>query len=69
MGGEDWADWMHALKAADVLTENACTVAYSYIGSKITYPIYYEGTIVLLNNIFTKQLMLYVKKVLMLLSL
>lgn len=45
MGGEDWADWMHALKAADVLTENACTVAYSYIGSKITYPIYYEGTI------------------------
>lgn len=45
MGGEDWADWMHALKDADVLTENACTVAYSYIGSKITYPIYYEGTI------------------------
>lgn len=45
MGGEDWADWMHALKAADVLTEDASTVAYSYIGSKITYPIYYEGTI------------------------
>lgn len=45
MGGEDWADWMHALKDADVLTEDACTVAYSYIGSKITYPIYYEGTI------------------------
>lgn len=45
MGGEDWADWMHALKAAGVLADNACTVAYSYIGSKITYPIYYEGTI------------------------
>ena len=45
MGGEDWADWMHALKVAGVLADNACTVAYSYIGSKITYPIYYEGTI------------------------
>ncbi len=45
MGGEDWADWMHALKDAGVLADNACTVAYSYIGSKITYPIYYEGTI------------------------
>lgn len=33
MGGEDWADWIDALKAADVLTENAVTVAYSYIGS------------------------------------
>lgn len=45
MGGEDWADWMHALKAAGVLADNALTVAYSYIGSKITYPIYYQGTI------------------------
>ena len=45
MGGEDWADWMHALKNAGVLADNAKTVAYSYIGSKITYPIYYEGTI------------------------
>ena len=30
MGGEDWADWIDALKAADVLTENAVTVAYSW---------------------------------------
>ena len=45
MGGEDWADWMHALKDADVLAPNALSIAYSYIGSKITYPIYYEGTI------------------------
>lgn len=45
MGGEDWADWMHALKDAGVLADDARTVAYSYIGSKITYPIYYKGTI------------------------
>lgn len=45
MGGEDWADWIHALHQAGVLAPNAKTVAYSYIGSKITYPIYYQGTI------------------------
>ncbi|HJG07438.1 MAG TPA: bifunctional NADH-specific enoyl-ACP reductase/trans-2-enoyl-CoA reductase, partial [Megamonas hypermegale] len=45
MGGEDWADWMHALKDAGVLAPNGLSIAYSYIGSKITYPIYYEGTI------------------------
>ena len=45
MGGEDWADWIDALKTADVLTENAVTVAYSYIGPELTYPIYYHGTI------------------------
>ncbi|HIR25215.1 MAG TPA: trans-2-enoyl-CoA reductase family protein [Candidatus Egerieimonas faecigallinarum] len=45
MGGEDWEDWMDTLSAAGVLSENAVTVAYSYIGPKLTYPIYYEGTI------------------------
>ena len=45
MGGEDWKDWIMALKDADVLAEDALTVAYSYIGPKLTYPIYYEGTI------------------------
>ena len=45
MGGEDWKLWMQALKDADVLSEDASTVAYSYIGSELTYPIYYEGTI------------------------
>lgn len=45
MGGEDWMDWMEALKAADVLEKDAVTVAYSYIGPKLTYPIYYDGTI------------------------
>lgn len=45
MGGEDWELWIDALKEADVLEENALTIAYSYIGPKLTYPIYYSGTI------------------------
>ena len=45
MGGEDWMDWMDALTNAGVLAENAVTVAYSYIGPELTYPIYTEGTI------------------------
>ena len=36
---------LQALKDADVLSEGASTVAYSYIGSELTYPIYFEGTI------------------------
>ncbi len=45
MGGEDWEAWIDALKAADVLEDNALTIAYSYIGPIITYPVYYEGSI------------------------
>jgi enoyl-[acyl-carrier protein] reductase/trans-2-enoyl-CoA reductase (NAD+) len=45
MGGEDWIDWMQALSDADVLADNVTTVAYSYIGPKITFPIYAEGSI------------------------
>lgn len=45
MGGEDWMDWMDALKEADVLEEQAITIAYSYIGPELTYPVYNNGTI------------------------
>ena len=45
MGGEDWMDWMDALKAADVLADDVVTVAYSYIGPELTYPVYNHGTI------------------------
>ncbi len=45
MGGEDWSDWMNALSDAGVLASECVTVAYSYIGPELTYPIYYNGTI------------------------
>lgn len=45
MGGEDWALWLDALAKADVLADNAKTVAFSYLGPEITWPIYWHGTI------------------------
>ena len=45
MGGEDWELWINALADADVLAEGVKTVAYSYIGPKLTWPIYTDGTI------------------------
>ena len=45
MGGEDWEMWINALKSADVLAENALTIAYSYIGPEITHPMYFNGSI------------------------
>ncbi len=45
MGGEDWQLWIDALRAADLLAAGVITVAYSYIGSSVTAPIYREGTI------------------------
>ena len=45
MGGEDWALWMDALDAAGVLTPACKTVSYTYIGDKLTKPIYGDATI------------------------
>ncbi len=45
MGGEDWELWMAALHEAGVLAENAKTTAYTYIGKKLTWPIYGQATI------------------------
>ncbi len=45
MGGEDWSLWIDYLLKENLLAPNAMTVAYSYIGPKITYPVYREGTI------------------------
>lgn len=45
MGGEDWELWIKALSEAGVLTEDCKTVAYTYIGKKITWPIYGHATI------------------------
>ncbi len=45
MGGDDWALWINALNEAGVLADGVMTVAYSYIGPEITYPVYRNGTI------------------------
>jgi enoyl-[acyl-carrier protein] reductase / trans-2-enoyl-CoA reductase (NAD+) len=45
MGGEDWEMWMNALLDAGLLAPGARTLAYSYIGPQMTWPIYRDGTI------------------------
>ena len=45
MGGEDWQMWIDALDDAGVLAEGAKTTAYTYIGDKLTWDIYWHGTI------------------------
>ncbi len=45
MGGEDWEMWMTALAEAGVLAPGVKTTAYTYIGEKITWDIYWHGTI------------------------
>jgi enoyl-[acyl-carrier protein] reductase/trans-2-enoyl-CoA reductase (NAD+) len=45
MGGEDWEMWIDALREANLLADGAITVAYSYIGPEVTWPIYKNGTI------------------------
>jgi len=45
MGGEDWELWMSALKDAGVLADGVKTVSYSYIGTDITWPIYWHGAL------------------------
>jgi len=45
MGGEDWQLWINALLQNNCLAKNALTLAYSYIGSELTDPMYRSGTI------------------------
>ncbi|MGB2402575.1 MAG: enoyl-ACP reductase FabV [Akkermansiaceae bacterium] len=45
MGGEDWELWINALADAGCLADGVKTVAYSYIGPELTWPIYTDGTI------------------------
>lgn len=45
MGGEDWELWMDALGKAGVLADDCQTVSYTYIGDKLTWPIYGHATI------------------------
>ncbi|MEQ6916355.1 enoyl-ACP reductase FabV [Halomonas aquatica] len=45
MGGEDWELWIDALDRAGVLAPGARSVAFSYIGTEITWPIYWHGAL------------------------
>lgn len=45
MGGQDWELWLEALAEADVLAPSAKTLAFSYIGTEITWPIYWHGAL------------------------
>jgi enoyl-[acyl-carrier protein] reductase / trans-2-enoyl-CoA reductase (NAD+) len=45
MGGDDWRRWIQLLLDEKLLAEGARTLAYSYIGPELTWPIYRDGTI------------------------
>ena len=45
MGGQDWELWINALADAGVLADGVKTVAYSYIGTELTWPIYWNGAL------------------------
>jgi enoyl-[acyl-carrier protein] reductase/trans-2-enoyl-CoA reductase (NAD+) len=45
MGGEDWESWIRRLAAEGLLADGARSLAYSYIGPRVTHPIYRTGTI------------------------
>jgi enoyl-[acyl-carrier protein] reductase/trans-2-enoyl-CoA reductase (NAD+) len=45
MGGEDWERWIAHLQREGLLHAGFKTVSYTYIGSQLTWPIYWEGTL------------------------
>ena len=45
MGGEDWQMWIDLLGEENLLAEGVRTLAYSYVGPEVTWPIYRDGTI------------------------
>ncbi len=45
MGGEDWQFWIEALRAADLLAPSFRTLAFTYLGSELKWPIYWDGTL------------------------
>ena len=45
MGGDDWQMWINALDSAGVLADGFKTTAFTYIGEKITWDLYWHGTI------------------------
>jgi enoyl-[acyl-carrier protein] reductase/trans-2-enoyl-CoA reductase (NAD+) len=45
MGGDDWKRWIDKLADAGVLAPGFRTFNYTYIGSELTWPIYWKGTL------------------------
>ncbi|VFP88511.1 enoyl-ACP reductase FabV [Candidatus Erwinia haradaeae] len=45
MGGQNWQRWIDVLLEANVLSKEAKTTAFSYLGEKITHDIYWNGSI------------------------
>src|SRR5262249_41655553 len=45
MGGDDWKRWIDQLADAGVLAPGFQTLNYTYIGSELTWPIYWQGTL------------------------
>lgn len=45
MGGDDWKRWIDQLAEAGVLAPGFQTLNYTYIGSELTWPIYWNGTL------------------------
>lgn len=45
MGGEEWENWIDCLVNSESIAQGCQTIAFSYIGSDITYPIYLDGTL------------------------
>lgn len=45
MGGEDWENWIDTLINYDSLAQGCKTIAFSYVGSELTHPIYLDGTL------------------------
>ena len=45
MGGDDWRRWMKMLADEKLLAPGARTLAYTYIGPELTWPMYRDGTI------------------------
>lgn len=45
MGGEDWELWVEALAQAGLLADGFRTLDYTYIGSQLTWPIYWHATL------------------------
>jgi enoyl-[acyl-carrier protein] reductase / trans-2-enoyl-CoA reductase (NAD+) len=45
MGGDDWRMWLELLASEGLIARGARTLAYSYIGPEVTWPVYRDGTI------------------------